>query len=71
VTLIAAHAGDLLHEFVLAMKHGIGLSKIASTIHAYPTFAEIAHKMGDKYQKTKLTPTAKKIFEWFYRRARG
>jgi pyruvate/2-oxoglutarate dehydrogenase complex dihydrolipoamide dehydrogenase (E3) component len=44
VTLIGPHAGDLLHEFVLAMQHGIGLCGIASTIHVYPTFAEIARK---------------------------
>jgi pyruvate/2-oxoglutarate dehydrogenase complex dihydrolipoamide dehydrogenase (E3) component len=70
VTLVASHAGDLLHEFVLAMKYDIGLSKIAATIHAYPTFAELARKSGDKYQKTRLTPLAKTLFAWLYRRAR-
>ena len=69
-TLVGPHAGDLLHEFVLAMSAGIGLGKIASTIHAYPTFAELARKAGDKYSKTRLTPTAKKIFAWLYERAR-
>ncbi|MEP6821268.1 MAG: mercuric reductase [Chthoniobacterales bacterium] len=70
VTLVGAHAGDLLHEFVLAMKNDIGLGAIASTIHAYPTFAELARKAGDKYSKTRLTPTARKIFHWLYERAR-
>ncbi len=70
VTLVGAHAGDLLPEFVLAMKQGVGLGAIASTIHAYPTFAELARKAGDKYSKTRLTPTAKKIFSWLYKRAR-
>ena len=69
-TIIAPHAGDLLHEFVLAMKAGVGLGTIASTIHAYPTFAELARKAGDKFNKTRLTPRAKKIFTWLYRRAR-
>jgi pyruvate/2-oxoglutarate dehydrogenase complex dihydrolipoamide dehydrogenase (E3) component len=69
-TIVAPHAGDLLHEFVLAMKAGIGLGTIASTIHAYPTFAELARKAGDKYNKTRLTPRAKKIFTWIYARAR-
>ena len=69
-TIIAPHAGDLLHEFVLAMKARIGLGTIASTIHAYPTFAELAHKAGDKYNKTRLTPRAKKIFTWLYKRVR-
>jgi pyruvate/2-oxoglutarate dehydrogenase complex dihydrolipoamide dehydrogenase (E3) component len=69
-TIVAPHAGDLLHEFVLAMKAGIGLGTIASTIHAYPTFAELARKAGDKYNRTRLTPTAKKFFSWLYNRAR-
>jgi pyruvate/2-oxoglutarate dehydrogenase complex dihydrolipoamide dehydrogenase (E3) component len=67
-TLVCENAGDLLHEFVLAMKYGIGLGKISATIHAYPTLAELARKIGDKYNKTRLTPTAKKIFAWLYRR---
>jgi len=70
VTLIAAHGGDLLHEFALAMRCGIGLSRISSVIHAYPTFAEIARKTGDAFQKTRLTPFAKSLFRALYERAR-
>ncbi|ABA57108.1 Pyruvate/2-oxoglutarate dehydrogenase complex dihydrolipoamide dehydrogenase (E3) component-like enzyme [Nitrosococcus oceani ATCC 19707] len=40
VTIVGKHGGDLMAEFVLAMKHGLGLSKILGTIHAYPTWAE-------------------------------
>lgn len=40
VTIVGTHAGDLLTEFVLAMKHGLGLNKILGTIHTYPTLAE-------------------------------
>jgi pyruvate/2-oxoglutarate dehydrogenase complex dihydrolipoamide dehydrogenase (E3) component len=40
VTLVGEHAGELLAEFVLAMKHGLGLNKILGTIHIYPTMAE-------------------------------
>ncbi|MCZ8016385.1 MAG: FAD-dependent oxidoreductase [Limnobacter sp.] len=40
VTIAGVHAGDLLAEFVLAMKHGLGLNKILGTIHTYPTLAE-------------------------------
>jgi len=40
VTLVGAHAGELLAEYVLAMKHGLGLNKILGTIHTYPTLAE-------------------------------
>ena len=39
--IVADHAGDLLAEYVLAMKHGLGLGKILGTIHAYPTMAEM------------------------------
>ncbi|ORU89693.1 MAG: pyridine nucleotide-disulfide oxidoreductase [Cycloclasticus sp. symbiont of Poecilosclerida sp. M] len=40
VTIVGEHAGEILPEFVLAMKHGLGLNKILGTIHAYPTWAE-------------------------------
>lgn len=40
VTIVGEHAGDLIAEFVLAMKHGLGLGKILGTIHIYPTLAE-------------------------------
>ena len=40
VTIVGEHASDLLAEFVLAMKHGLGLNKILGTIHTYPTWAE-------------------------------
>jgi len=40
VTIVGEHAGDLLAEYVLAMKHGLGLNKILGTIHTYPTMAE-------------------------------
>ncbi len=44
VTVVSEHAGDLIAEFVLAMKHGLGLNKRLGTIHSYPTWAE-----GNKY----------------------
>jgi pyruvate/2-oxoglutarate dehydrogenase complex dihydrolipoamide dehydrogenase (E3) component len=40
VTIVGEHAGDLIAEFVLAMKHKIGLNKVLGTIHIYPTLAE-------------------------------
>jgi pyruvate/2-oxoglutarate dehydrogenase complex dihydrolipoamide dehydrogenase (E3) component len=40
VTIVGEHGGDLMAEFVLAMKHGLGLNKILGTVHAYPTWAE-------------------------------
>ena len=70
VTLVCDHAGDLVLEFALAMKHGIGLRGIGSTIHPYPTFAEIARKIADQQQRSRLTPFAKSLFAWLYRRRR-
>jgi pyruvate/2-oxoglutarate dehydrogenase complex dihydrolipoamide dehydrogenase (E3) component len=71
VTLVAERAGDLVHEFALAMKAGVGLKAISSTIHAYPTFAEVARKSADRYQKSRLTPRARRLFGWLYRRGRA
>ncbi|MDO9163759.1 MAG: FAD-dependent oxidoreductase [Methylococcaceae bacterium] len=55
VTIVGEHAGDLLAEFVLAMKHGIGLNKILGTIHIYPTLAE-ANKYVAGVWKRKHAP---------------
>ncbi len=60
-TIVAENAGDLISELTLAMNHGLGLSKIGSTIHPYPTQAESIRKLGDQFNKTKLTPFTKKI----------
>ncbi len=69
-TLVGEHAGELIQEFVLAMKHGIGLKEIASTIYGYPTFASLVLKTAEKLNKKRLTPRARSITSWLYRRAR-
>ncbi|WP_218353597.1 FAD-dependent oxidoreductase [Alteromonas lipotrueiana] len=51
VTIVSEHAGDLLAEFVLAMKHKLGLNKILGTIHAYPTWAEGAKYAAGNWKK--------------------
>jgi len=51
VTLVGEHAGDLLAEFVLAMKHGLGLSKILGTIHTYPTLAEANKYVAGEWKR--------------------
>ena len=55
-TVVGANAGDMIGELTLAMTNGIGLGKIANTIHPYPTVAEAIRKVGDLYNKTRLTP---------------
>ncbi len=65
-TLVAEHAGDMIGELCLAITHKIGLGKIASVIHPYPTQAEVVKKAADAWRRTKLTPGVKKFFErWF------
>ena len=55
VTIVGEHASDLLAEFVLAMKHGIGLKKILGTIHTYPTWSE-ANKYAAGQWRSKHLP---------------
>ncbi|MCA8984118.1 MAG: mercuric reductase [Planctomycetaceae bacterium] len=62
-TIVAPHAGDLISEITLAMTHKLGLSKIGSTIHPYPTQAEAIRKLGDQYSRTRLTPFIKSLFK--------
>ena len=50
-TIVGEHAGDLLAEFVLAMKHGIGLNKILGTIHTYPTMAEANKAVAGNWKR--------------------
>ena len=62
-TVVAANAGNLIGEISLAMTNGLGLGKIAATIHPYPTQAEAIRKIGDQYNRTKLTPLVKNLFD--------
>ena len=62
-TIVGPHAGDMISEISVAMAGKVGLGKIASVIHPYPTVAESIRKCGDSYNRTRLTPTVKKMFE--------
>ncbi|SBT19309.1 Dihydrolipoyl dehydrogenase [Marinomonas gallaica] len=64
VTIVAEQAGEMLPEFVLAMKHGLGLNKVLGTIHAYPTWAE-ANKYAAGEWKKAHAPKA--IMKWLER----
>ncbi len=61
-TIVAKNAGDLISEITLAMKAGVGLKTIGSVIHPYPTQAEAIRKLGDQFNRTRLTPLVKKLF---------
>ncbi len=54
-TIVGEHAGDLLAEFVLAMKHGLGLNKILGTIHTYPTLAEATKYAAGAWKRAQVT----------------
>jgi pyruvate/2-oxoglutarate dehydrogenase complex dihydrolipoamide dehydrogenase (E3) component/uncharacterized membrane protein YdjX (TVP38/TMEM64 family) len=68
VTIVGVHAGDLLAEYVLAMKHGLGLNKILGTIHTYPTLAEankyVAGEWKRAHQPKKLLEFVEKFHTW-------
>jgi pyruvate/2-oxoglutarate dehydrogenase complex dihydrolipoamide dehydrogenase (E3) component len=69
-TIVSERAGDLIHEFALAMRAGIGLETISQTVHAYPTYAEVARRLADQQQRKRLTRFARRVTGWLYRRAR-
>jgi pyruvate/2-oxoglutarate dehydrogenase complex dihydrolipoamide dehydrogenase (E3) component len=62
-TIVAGHAGEMISEITLAITNQIGLSGIAATIHPYPTQSEAFKKAADAYNRTRLTPWAKQLFE--------
>ena len=68
VTIVGTHAGDLLAEYVLAMKQGLGLNKILGTIHTYPTLAEAnkyaAGEWKRAHQPHKLLEWVRKYHDW-------
>jgi pyruvate/2-oxoglutarate dehydrogenase complex dihydrolipoamide dehydrogenase (E3) component len=68
VTIVGAHAADLLAEYVLAMRHGLGLNKILGTIHTYPTMAEAnkyaAGEWKRAHQPTRLLEWVEKFHTW-------
>jgi len=70
-TIVAEHAGEMIGEVVAAMKHGVGLGKLASVIHPYPTQAEAIRKAGDQFNKTKLTPLKASLLQRFFAWQRG
>jgi pyruvate/2-oxoglutarate dehydrogenase complex dihydrolipoamide dehydrogenase (E3) component len=69
VTIVGEHAGELLAEFTLAMKHNLGLNKILATIHPYPTWSEAAKYAAAKYAtaKWKRAHAPKAALVWLQR----
>lgn len=73
VTIVGEHGGDLMAEFVLAMKHGLGLNKILGTIHTYPTWAEANKYAAGEWKRAhapeRVLTWLKKYHSW--RRGHG
>ena len=65
-TVVAARAGDIISEFTLAMKAGLGLKTLASTIHPYPTQGEVVKKVANAWRKTTFTSRQKSILSKWY-----
>lgn len=67
-TIVATNAGDMIGAISIAMTQKIGLGSIANCIHPYPTQGEAIRKVGDLYNKTRLTPRVaaimKKVIAW-------
>jgi pyruvate/2-oxoglutarate dehydrogenase complex dihydrolipoamide dehydrogenase (E3) component/uncharacterized membrane protein YdjX (TVP38/TMEM64 family) len=71
VTIVGEHGGDLLAEFVLAMRHGLGLNKILGTIHTYPTLSEANKYAAGQWKKAHVPHRLLKWVERYHAWERG
>ena len=71
VTIVGAHAGDIIAEYVFAMKHGLGLNKILGTIHTYPTMAEANKYAAGEWKKNHAPEKILKWLEKYHSWTRG
>jgi pyruvate/2-oxoglutarate dehydrogenase complex dihydrolipoamide dehydrogenase (E3) component/uncharacterized membrane protein YdjX (TVP38/TMEM64 family) len=71
VTIVGEHAGDLIAEYVLAMRHGIGLNKILGTIHIYPTLAEANKYVAGQWKQAHKPETLLRWVERYHAWRRG
>ncbi|MEN2751308.1 FAD-dependent oxidoreductase [Psychrobacter sp. FBL11] len=71
VTIVAEHAGDIMPEFILAMKHGLGLNKILGTIHMYPTWAEGNKYAAGEWKRNHAPETVLNLLEKYHTWRRG
>jgi len=71
VTIVGEHAGDLIAEYVMAMKHGLGLNKVLGTIHIYPTLAESNKYVAGEWKRAHQPHGVLKWVERFHKWRRG
>ena len=70
-TIVGAHAGEMLPEFVLAMTHRLGLTRILDTIHVYPTFAEANKYVAGAWRRSTVTRGQHTFLDAVHRWGRG
>ncbi|HUJ75806.1 MAG TPA: FAD-dependent oxidoreductase, partial [bacterium] len=70
-TLVGPHAGELIHEIIVAMGAGWRLRDLANTVHVYPTLAEVFRRAGDESRKAGFTPTLQALLRTYLRWRRG
>jgi len=70
-TIVAAHAGEMISEISTAMANGIGLKRLSSVIHPYPTQAEAIRSVADSFNRGRLTPLVRKMLSLWLRISRS
>jgi len=71
VTIVGEHAGDLIAEYIMAMRHGIGLNKVLGTIHIYPTMSEANKYVAGNWKRAHAPQSLLKWVERYHRWMRG
>ena len=71
VTIVGEHAGDLIAEYIMAMRHGIGLNKVLGTIHIYPTMAEANKYVAGNWKKAHAPQAVLRWVEKYHAWRRG
>jgi pyruvate/2-oxoglutarate dehydrogenase complex dihydrolipoamide dehydrogenase (E3) component len=73
VSIVGQHAGELLAEFTLAMRRGLGLGAILGTVHPYPTWSEAAKATAGVWKRAQVSPRTLALAErlWSWRRGEG
>jgi pyridine nucleotide-disulfide oxidoreductase len=66
-TIIGDHAGELITEYITAMKHGFGMNKILGTIHIYPTLSEANKFAAGVWKKANAPQTLLKLVGKYHR----
>ncbi|MEM7249909.1 MAG: FAD-containing oxidoreductase [Pseudomonadota bacterium] len=64
-TIVGTHAGDMISELTVAIQNKVGLGQLANVIHPYPTAAEAIRQCGDAYNRTRLSPSVRTVFNRF------